>query len=88
MISTQKYKSLNNNIRLLNVTHLTAFSSTNSVGQGGNCGGAWRAVGQEADAYSDESFPRKERYDFLTWDYNEAPKDRLRKYRNISIFQR
>ena len=80
MISTQKYKSLNNNIRLLNVTHLTAFSSTNKVDRD--------AIAEEHGGLLDKKKMLEVmnhflagRYDFLTWDYNEAPADRLKNSR-------
>jgi GTPase SAR1 family protein len=86
MISTQKYRSLNNNIRLLNVTNLTVFSSTNKV---------------DIDAIADEHsgiLDKKAmlavmknhlmgKYDFVTFDYNESPMNRLKdsNFKQISL---
>lgn len=84
IISSQKYHLLPNNIRLLNCSHLTVFSSTNS-----------HDMKSIADEHSnmlspDEMLKKmkenlKGRYDFITIDYSREPNDRLLNKEFISV---
>jgi len=76
VISSQKYHLLPNNIRLLNCSHLTVFSSTNSHDL--------KSIADEhCNMLSPDEMLRKmkdnlqSRYDFITIDYSRNPNDRL-----------
>ena len=78
VLCCQKYRLLNQNIRVLNLTHLTMFSNTNSIDRKAIADEHSTGILTPDDVLDIMNKNLQSRYSFITFDYlNHEPNERI-----------